>query len=115
MKSLCFLVFLFSCTRTIDPESYDLIKIEKEARQILLENQGFSSRIVLSGAEEILKLKPERGYVTKNGLYIVLSSFFASAEGIFIPRESFNVDTSPGNDPSYERVKGDVYLFKIRG
>ena len=59
-------------------------------------------------------LKPERVYVTPEGVYVVTSSFFTDERGLFVPRDP---DFAParGADPSYAIIRPGVFSYRIKG
>ena len=63
---------------------------------------------------EIAELSPERVYAREEGLYIVLSSFFVTESGVFVPR-STTFTEQLRSDPSYKRLSDNVFEYQIGG
>jgi hypothetical protein len=62
----------------------------------------------------IASLDPERVYVSEEGLYIVISSWFVEERGLFVPRDPDFVP-EVGTDPSYVSIRKGVYAYRIKG
>jgi hypothetical protein len=62
-----------------------------------------------------LDISAEDVRVREDGLYIKMSSFFASEEGLFIPKSGFSPNLERGLDPSYELLGNQVYKYEIKG
>lgn len=63
---------------------------------------------------ELKALEPKRVYATRDGLYIVTSTFFVHEEGLFLPR-SPRFFITPGTDPEFRRIVDGVYSYKLKG
>jgi sucrose-6-phosphate hydrolase SacC (GH32 family) len=111
-----FVIFsLISCSRSIDVKQYNLSKIEIESIELLRKNEGTASNLNISNTIEIKKLNAEEVYITNEGLFIVLNSFFVVEKGLFIPKEGVNVDISTGNDPLFIKLTERVFQYEIKG
>lgn len=91
----------------------ELVAFAQDASRILkTSGEGELSRD--SWSSPLSNLEPTRVYVTKEGLYLVISSSFADERGLFVPR---NPDFAPqaGTDPTYTPVRSGVFAYRIKG
>ncbi|WP_444933196.1 hypothetical protein [Microbulbifer sp. JTAC008] len=116
-KSLILLCMFFitGCIQQPELSEKQLVLIRAEAEELLLLSPNPKFYIDYSGQSNIKKLKPERVYVTKDGLYIELHSSFSTETGLFVPRDGVNIDTGEGLDPAYRELKNKVYSYEIKG
>lgn len=63
---------------------------------------------------ELKAFESKRVYATRDGLYIVTSTFFVHEEGLFLPR-SPRFFFAPGTDPEFRRIVDGVYSYKLKG
>lgn len=63
---------------------------------------------------ELKTFDPKRVYATRDGLYIVTSTFFVREKGLFLPR-SLPFFPAPGSDPEFRRIVDGIYSYNIKG
>lgn len=63
---------------------------------------------------ELKAFEPKRVYATREGLYIVTSTFFVREKGLFLPRSPPFLPTS-GSDPEFRRIVDGIYSYKLKG
>lgn len=110
-----FALVLMSCSKNMQIDNEMASGIEKDSIELLELYPSENFGVDITGSVVINDLNPEKVYVTDKGIYIVLNSSLATESGIYVPRSEVQVDTSNGNDPSYEYVSGRVYKYKIKG
>jgi hypothetical protein len=65
--------------------------------------------------DEIRRFQPESVTVTREGIFIKLSSFYVTAKGIFVLPEASQFQPTQGSDPSFRHLRGRVYCYEIQG
>ena len=65
--------------------------------------------------ETLRALRPESVSLGRDGVFVKLDSGFAGEEGLFIAYAGVSVATDRGTDPSFERLEGRVYWYRIKG
>lgn len=63
---------------------------------------------------ELKAFEPKRVYSTRDGLYIVTSTFFVGEKGLFLPRSPQFLPKS-GRDPEFRRIVDGIYSYKVKG
>ena len=63
----------------------------------------------------IQKLSPKSVKVSKDGVYVVLRSFFVTEQGLFLLPTNSPFQPSQGSDPSYRQLHERVYRYEIKG
>lgn len=95
------------------PNEEERVAFAQDASKIL-KTSGEGELSPDSWSLPLSNLEPTRVYVTKEGLYLVISSSFADERGLFVPR---NPDFAPqvGTDPTYTPVRSGVFAYRIKG
>ncbi len=100
------------CTRT--PDSTQLAQLAAAAPTVLSQTASDGDISVGQWPPAVAALRPERVYISRDGLYLVLSTSFVEERGLFVPRSAaFNGGT--GTDPSYTSVGQGVFSYRIKG
>ncbi|RDV23903.1 hypothetical protein DXV75_16820 [Alteromonas aestuariivivens] len=118
IKIIVLLGVLTGCVNDYSENHFDLVEIETAAIKYLSsqEENGSLHGIQLSNFPvQIANLDPERVYLTDQGLYIQLDSFFVQESGLFVPNKPLDSSFVESLDPKYTRLSGSVFSYIIRG
>ena len=64
--------------------------------------------------QEIKSFDPSRVYSTKDGIFIVTSSFFVNEQGLFLSRSRAFAPELSG-DPEFRQIVPGLFSYKIKG
>ncbi|MCV2886483.1 hypothetical protein OE749_17440 [Aestuariibacter sp. AA17] len=112
---LFFSLSIHSCSKNTELSSEQMESITKEADTVMSTNSLLGVEIDTTGYSEISDLNPNKVYVTKDGVYIVLSSMFVSESGLFVSAKTFDIDAVESGDPCYKFLADRLYQYKIKG
>ena len=117
-KIIVLSVLLTGCVKDYSRNKFDLQAIETAAAALLASSEadGFIAGVQLTDIpEQLTILNPEEVYLTDQGLYIQLDSFFVQASGLFVPRTHLVNSLENSTDPKYTRLSGNVFSYIISG
>ena len=101
-----------SCTHT--PDSTQLAQLAAAAPTVLSQTASDGDISVGQWPPAIAALRPQRVYISPDGLYLVLSTSFVEEHGLFIPRSAAFAGGT-GTDPSYTSVGHGVFSYRVKG
>ena len=111
---IIFLLFLCSCSKSLDKSSVDVTLATKSLEALLSRceegNENYSG--VVEYGEPI---GSKYSYCNQSGAYIKYGGFFTEEYGLYMPIKGLSVVESEGTDPSYINIAGAVYSYRIRG
>jgi hypothetical protein len=64
--------------------------------------------------QELRSFDPSRVYSTKDGLFIVTSSFFVHEKGLFLSRSQTFAPTL-GGDPEFRQIVPGLFSYELKG
>lgn len=111
-------VLLCGCVQDYAEKQFNFAEIENAAANVLSSNQVVTKEYavhLLKIPVQIEALNPEFVYVTDQGLYIQLDSFFVATSGLFIPNQPIDNALLQSSDPKYTRLSDNVYSYIIKG
>ncbi|WP_028109133.1 hypothetical protein [Ferrimonas futtsuensis] len=92
-----------------------LAGIEAEALVLMQTSDELPGMPITPIPKTMSELEPESVFVTDEGVYIELSSFWVTSEGVFVVRPGAESVIEEWVDPHFELIKGRVYRFSIAG
>lgn len=63
----------------------------------------------------ISALNPEALRIEEDGLYIVIGILFVEEWGFFVTRDGVDFVPTVGGDPSYSRISGRLFEYRVAG
>lgn len=111
-------LFLTGCVKDYAKTPFNFEDINNAAAKVLSSEEvnadGYAVQILIV-PEQIEALDPQTVYVTNEGLFIQLDSFFVSESGLFIPNKHMDSVLLKSADPKYTRLSENVYSYVISG
>lgn len=104
-----------NCGNRIELNDTQLNGIISESRQVLSLLGMGESLEVYDRYPAIANIKPEKIFVGRDGVYIVLCEIFGEQKGIFVPINGLAVSETQGSDPFYRKIREGLYYFEIKG
>jgi len=106
------LLLLTGCMR--GNRADELAALLKVAPELLQSAQPGTDLPSEKWPQEVKSLDPSRVYSTKDGIFIVTSSFFVNEQGLFLSRTR-EFAPQPGGDPEFRQIVPGLFSYKIKG